>query len=55
MTDLSSVQTEDLIEELKTRSGITVYPRWVTPDDVFGNRLTMPGSAVLLKFDTGWQ
>lgn len=45
---LSSIPTADLVTELSKRDEVTVYPRWVTPDEVFGHRQTLDGRYTMM-------
>lgn len=46
--NISTIPTRDLVEELKTRDGVAVYPRWGLPYDSFGHLVTIPGDSILL-------
>ena len=48
VVSLAGFTTDELIAELVKRSEVTIYPRWVTADDVFGHRETFPGDRILL-------
>jgi len=48
MTDLSTISTPELVDELSKRDEVTVYPRWVTPDEVFGHRQTLDGRYTMM-------
>ena len=39
MTDLSTIPVVELIIELEKREGVISYPRWVTCDQKFANKL----------------
>ncbi len=45
---LKRFSTDELVEELATRDGVTKYPRWVNRDEVFGHRQTLDGRYTLL-------
>ena len=45
---LKRVATADLINELATREGVTKYPKYVTSEEVFNHRYTLPGNCVML-------
>jgi len=48
MTYLSTISTSELVAELSKRDEVTVYPRWVTPDEVFGHRQTLDGRYTMM-------
>ena len=45
---MTTIPTLDLVAELATRAGVTKYPKYVTAEEVFCHRQTLPGNCIML-------